>query len=249
MDCNADLTTALQAFIHDGLISDVLYEVRSGKEASVFCCRSAAGVDLPPLVAAKAYKPADARSFKRDDVYLAGRVERSGNTRIHRALRNNSSFGRSVAARLWIHHEWSQLTRLAAAGLPMPQPIACAEQAILMTYFGDETAPAPTLNEVSLERSRVETAIDGILEMVEIMLDEHCVHGDLSAYNLIWWEQRPVLIDLPQAVDPRLNPAGRMLLIRDVTNVCIWAARHGAQRDAAAIADDLWTRFTLGELG
>ncbi len=249
MNSNHDVMTALQSFIHDGLVENVLYEVRSGKEATVFCCRSAAGAKLPPLVAAKVYKPADERSFKRDDVYLAGRVERSGNSRIHRALKKNSSFGQNIASRLWIYHEWTQLTRLAAAHLPVPEPIACGEQAILMSYFGDEETPAPTLSQVTLEKVQVEPAVDAILEMIEILLDEHCVHGDLSPYNLIWWQQQPILIDLPQAVDPRLNPAGHMLLVRDVANVCDWAARNGVHRDAGAIAHDLWTRFTLGEIG
>src|SRR5882757_9759552 len=44
--------TLLDAFIGDGSITDVLYVVRSGKEATVYCCRGAASAG-GGLVAAK----------------------------------------------------------------------------------------------------------------------------------------------------------------------------------------------------
>ena len=60
------MTTALEidealldAFIGDGSITDVLQVVRSGKEATVYCCRGASG----ELVAAKVYRPLSAAIF------------------------------------------------------------------------------------------------------------------------------------------------------------------------------------------
>lgn len=239
---------ALQSFFEEDLLSEILHEVKSGKEASVFCCRSKAD-DLPELIAAKVYRPSEQRSFQRKDIYLAGRVERAHNTRIHRALKSGSAFGKKVDAYLWIQHEWELLTRLYSAGVPTPRPIAVADRAILMSYAGDEQEPAPMLSSVRFERSEVETIADEVLAMIEAMLDCHCVHGDLSPYNILFWQGRPMLIDVPQAVDPRLNPGAQTLLRRDVRNICDWAAKVGVSRDTNAIADDLWTRFTLGEIG
>ena len=42
------------------------------------------------------------------------------------------------------------------------------------------------------------------------------VHADLSAYNLLWWRGRLVIIDLPQAVDPKKNRHAEALFGRDV---------------------------------
>ena len=81
------------------------------------------------------------------------------------------------------------------------------------------------------------------------MLHHHRVHGDLSPFNVLWWKDRPVIIDLPQAIDPRLNPAAHSLLARDVENICRWGSKHGVQRDANRIANDLWSRFVIGEIG
>ncbi len=56
-------------------------------------------------------------------------------------------------------------------------------------------------------------------------------HGDLSAYNLLWWADELWLIDLPQAVDIAANPMGLDFLHRDVVNITTWFARQGLDRD------------------
>ena len=94
------MTTALEideglldAFIGDGSITDVLYVVRSGKEATVYCCRGAAGGK--PLVAAKVYRPLNARNFHNDAVYQVGR-DAPMSSRDKRALANKSRHGRDL---------------------------------------------------------------------------------------------------------------------------------------------------------
>ena len=57
-------------------------------------------------------------------------------------------------------------------------------------------------------------------------------HGDLSAYNLLWWADELWLIDLPQAVDIAANPMGLDFLHRDVVNITTWFGRQGLDRDA-----------------
>ena len=39
MQADVELRNAIEPFIEEGWIEDVLYEVKSGKEATVFCCR------------------------------------------------------------------------------------------------------------------------------------------------------------------------------------------------------------------
>ena len=53
---NTENANALDAFIGDGFISEVLYQVRSGKEATVYCCRGGE-VAGKELLAAKVYRP------------------------------------------------------------------------------------------------------------------------------------------------------------------------------------------------
>jgi RIO kinase 1 len=56
-------------------------------------------------------------------------------------------------------------------------------------------------------------------------------HGDLSAYNLLWWAEELWMIDFPQAIDIAANPMGLDLLHRDIANITTWFSRQGLDRD------------------
>jgi RIO kinase 1 len=240
--------SALEPFIDEGWIADVLYEVKSGKEATVFCCRG--GERSPvPLIAAKVYRPIESRRFRNDGMYAEGRVHMAREGRVRRAVKSKSAFGRQVQYGTWLWQEWEALRLLHGAGAAVPQPLAVGERAILMPFLGDEDGPAPMLHEVRLERDVAARIVDDLLRDVELMLDLDCVHGDLSPYNIMHHGERAIIIDFPQAVDPRLNHSGRSLLTRDVENLCTWARRHGVERPAGKIAARLWSRFMLGEIG
>ncbi len=248
MFADSNHTSALESFADEGWISEILYEVKSGKEATVFCCRG--GTLAPaPLVAAKVYRPIETRGFKNDAMYVGGRLHMVRNGRAKRAVQAKSAFGRQVQYGTWLHQEWGILRALSEAGVCVPQPLACGDRAILMEFLGDDAGAATPLHELAPDRRTASRLVDEVLDDVELMLDCDCVHGDLSAYNVMHDHGRAVIIDFPQAVDPRLNDAGCALLFRDIENICRWAARHGVDRPAARIASRLWQRFLVGELG
>jgi RIO kinase 1 len=62
------------------------------------------------------------------------------------------------------------------------------------------------------------------------------------------WEDGPVIIDLPQAVDARTNRNAHMLLERDLDHLCRYFARHGIDRDSRRLADSLWNRYLFAKL-
>jgi RIO kinase 1 len=80
------------------------------------------------------------------------------------------------------------------------------------------------------------------------MLFVNVIHGDLSAYNVLVWEGRVTLIDLPQAVDPRKNRHAYDLLERDAVRVCDHFARYGVRASPQRIATDLWTSWQFADL-
>jgi len=241
---------ALDGFFDNGLISEILYEVKSGKEATVYCCRAGDNAPAPgELIAAKVYRPIKTRRFKDDSIYLAGRVHMARNGRAKRAALSHSAFGREVQYGTWIDNEWELLNRLSHAGADVPHPVARGDRAILLPFLGDETGAAPMLCDVSLARHDARDVLHQLLGNIELMLDCHVVHGDLSPFNILFYEQRAIIIDLPQAIDPRLNPAALTLLARDVDNVCTWAKKQGVIWDASRFTTRLWHRFVNGELG
>jgi RIO kinase 1 len=87
-----------------------------------------------------------------------------------------------------------------------------------------------------------------VMRNIEAMLANGRIHSDLSAYNILYWQGEIRIIDFPQAVDPRVNPHARALLLRDVGNMCRWSGKQGFHQDANRLADALWRRFMRGEL-
>ena len=83
----------------------------------------------------------------------------------------------------------------------MPAPYACSRDAILMEYIGDDAVPAQLRQKAALRQRDSRRAFDDVIRNIEILLACERVHGDLSAYNVLWWQGRVTLIDLPQAVE------------------------------------------------
>ena len=68
------------------------------------------------------------------------------------------------------------------------------------------------------------------------------IHGDLSAYNVLYWHRAVTLIDFAQAVDPYHNSDVFSLLARDVERVCQYFARYGVESDPYQLVREIWTR-------
>lgn len=238
---------AFEHFLDEGLIERVLRPIKSGKEASVHLCRANPRTTGERLAALKVYHPLDRRDFRDESLYRDG--EWIKERRIRVALEKRTRFGREVQGGIWVAREWETLSLLSEAGAPVPRPIESTDRAILMSYVGDEDTAAPQLHRHRPSGPReAEELLDQVLAAVERMLFRDVVHGDLSPYNVLVWEGRITVIDLPQAVDPRKNRHAEALLRRDVQRICDHFERLGARRDAAEITARLWTGWTFADL-
>ncbi len=242
----ADLEKAavMDQFGGQGLITDVLGVIGDGKEATVYCCSAdpSTGVEL---LAAKVYRAQKFRAFAHTNAYAGSRVVLDA--RAGRAMKSRTEKGRRMAHHAWIEWEWETLCRLHDAGASVPNPLAASDDAILMEYVGDREGPAPKLRHVELEPARARAALERLLQDVELLLDCHLVHGDLSAYNVLWWADRPWIIDVPQSIDLHANRDGYPHLRRDVQNLERYFARYGLS--VGDFAETAWRRYQTGQLG
>jgi RIO kinase 1 len=226
-------------------ISDVLRKVKGGKEASVYLCRSGVAVDAP-LVAAKVYRPRSLRNLKNDQQYRTGRIDldESGNALTKQAdvdaVVKRTSYGEEVRHQSWIAYEFKTLEILHEAGADVPKPYAMEKNAILMDYIGDLSNSAPALNSVALELDEAKQLFERVVYNIDLMLTHGRIHGDLSAYNILYWDGDITLIDFPQVVLPEANPASWNIFLRDVTRICQYFSSQGAHCNASKLASDLW---------
>jgi RIO kinase 1 len=236
---------AIKSFFDDGWIDEVLFPVKSGKEATVYCCRASPGRG-EAYYALKVYRPRTERSFRNAALYQEGRVVLDA--RAARAVKNKSKLGRAVEFGGWLHHEFAMLETLHTAGADVPRPVAVNATAMLIEFVGENGRPAPQLCTMRLSPQLAEALLEQALRNIEIMLGCHVVHGDLSAYNMLCSGGRLHVIDLPQAVDARSNGNARALLGRDVGNVCRYFASQGADAEPGSFTEELWDLYARAEL-
>src|SRR5215469_479548 len=139
------------------LITDIVHEVSSGKEATVFCCAAHPNTGQE-FLAAKIYRPRMFRALRNDAIYRYSRVQRDeqgqaehGNSRRGSAATRKTERGRAAQVVSWIEYEYQTQRLLYAHGANVPQPYAQIGNAVLMEYIGEEGNPAPKLGSVVLE--------------------------------------------------------------------------------------------------
>ena len=227
-------------------ISDVIRKVKVGKEASVYMCRGGSSIQAP-LVAAKIYRPRSLRNLKNDSMYRTGRTDlgEDGNALFREADVNaiikRTKYGEELRHTSWIAYEFKTLEMLYSAGADVPQPIAMQKNAILMEYIGDAGSVAPLLNSIKLARNEAREVFDRIIRNLNLLLDLNLIHGDLSAYNILYWNGEIKLIDFPQVVSPEKNPSAWTIFLRDVQRVCQYIAEQGIKSNPRELAAELWT--------
>lgn len=235
---------ALEEFVSGQVITEVLQIIKSGKEATAYLCRAHPSLGCRYAVA-KLYHETERRNFANDALYQEGRLIL--NARTARAVAKKSSLGSAAAAAMWVDHEFEVLSALHYAGADVPEPFAANERAIVMSFAGVDAA-APQLQHARVAPADAGRLFERLLWDVELFLANNVVHGDLSAFNVLYDGQRPVIIDFPQSVDPRFSRHAAALLERDLANLGRSFRRWGIEFDAKRHAQSLWQRWRHGEL-
>ncbi len=232
----------LAPLLEEGLIDEVISQLMSGKEATVYVVRSGDSIRC-----AKVYKDAKQRSFRQAASYRDGRKVQ--NSRQARAMEKGTRYGRQMQEELWQNAEVDALFRLANANVRVPQPYICTDGVLLMELVVDDIGDvAPRLNDVDMTPERALELHAMLVNQVVRMLCAGIIHGDLSEYNILLAAGGPVIIDLPQAVDAAGNNEAAAMLCRDVENLATFFGQFAPQLLATDYGKEIWTLFEAGEL-
>jgi RIO kinase 1 len=232
----------LAPLLEDGLIDDVVRQLMSGKEATVYVVRCGDDVRC-----AKVYKEANKRSFRQSVDYTEGRKVK--NSRQGRAMAKGSKFGRESQEAAWQSAEVDALYRLANAGVRVPEPYNFYEGVLLMELVVDANGnAAPRLNDITFSAEEARIHHQTLIKEVVRMLCAGIVHGDLSEFNILMSADGPVIIDLPQAVDAAGNNNARDMLERDVRNLSDYFGRFAPELLSTEYGKEIWTLYAHGDL-
>ena len=211
---------SLYKLMKNGVIDTLDFPIARGKEAHVFHGSSESGP-----VAVKIFHTSNA-VFKNLVQYIEGDPRFTGLKRRHRDLVD-----------IWVRKEFRNLSRLEKWGLAVPKPLGVHKNILVMEYLGTDLAPSPRLRDVEVNDAKA--VYDELLEFLAISWQKaNMVHGDFSPYNIMWHGDRPVVIDVGQAV-VQSHPKSQEFLVRDVTRLVEWANKAGLDTNLAEAMYDV----------
>jgi RIO kinase 1 len=232
----------IRPLIEEGLVDEVICQLMSGKEAMVYVVRCGEGIRC-----AKVYKEINRRSFHHSADYNEGR--RGKNSRRARAISKATPYGRKARHDEWQGVEVDTLSRLAAAGVTVPQPYSLFEGVLLMELITAKHGTiAPRLNDMILTAEQSRDYFHGLARQVVRMLCAGVIHGDLSEYNVLAGSKGLVIIDLPQAIVAARNNGARSMLVRDMDNLAAYFGRFAPDLLEMDYGREIWSLYQDGRL-
>ena len=100
---------------------------------------------------------------------------------------------------IWVRKEYRNLLRLYKWGLNVPKPLAVNKNVLVMDFIGNEISHARRLRDSEIHDPK--SVFEELVEFLAVAWQlGNLVHGDFSPYNILWWGDRPVVIDVGQAV-------------------------------------------------
>ena len=124
----------------------------------------------------------------------------------------------------WVQREYRNLMNARDAQVSVPIPIAFLNNILVLEFIGKNADIAPMLKD-KIPKNKKEF-FEKIVENMRKLYKAGLVHADLSAFNILNFEEAPVFIDMSQATVLR-HPRAEEFLTRDVRNVCVFFKKIG----------------------
>jgi RIO kinase 1 len=216
-----------------GFLDELIAGIKTGKEASVFLGKNSDG-----FVAVKVYTDLRVRSFKRDASYREGRF--IGDSRIERAIEQGSQKGLNAHQILWVEEEFRQMKHLYGHGVNVPEAIAVNGISLIMEFIGDEHGnPAPRISDLRMKKDEADEAFRQSVQNLKLIVKSGRVHGDYSAFNILWHNEKAVIIDFPQVIEFKNNPNANVFLERDIHSLCKSFRKQGIIADKVKVLGEV----------
>lgn len=232
----------IKPLIEDGLISEVIQSIMSGKEASLYVVRCGTKIRC-----AKVYKEVNKRSFKKSAQYQEGRKVK--NSRRARAIQKGSKYGKQQQEETWQNAELLALRRVGESGVRVPETFGYFDGILLMELITNERGHvASRLADISMSKETALFEYNIVIRYIVYMLCAGIIHGDLSEFNVLAGADGLVIIDLPQAVDASSNNNAESMLKRDVDNITQYFSNFAPELINTRYGDEIWSLYVEGNL-
>jgi RIO kinase 1 len=127
----------------------------------------------------------------------------------------------------WVQREYRNLLKAREAGMNAPTPYAILNNVIVMQAIGKDE-PSPKIKDMAPKNPS--KFLDEVMANVKRLYKAGLVHGDLSKFNILNDDEKPVFIDFSQATTLK-NQNALEYVTRDVKNICDYFSKLGVKID------------------
>jgi RIO kinase 1 len=135
----------------------------------------------------------------------------------------------------WVQREYRNLLKSREAGVRVPIPFTFKNNVLVEEFIGNEE-PAPKLKDRYPEDP--EQFLKETIKNMQKLYKAKLVHADLSPFNILNYEEKPVLIDFSQ-VTPLEDTNAEAYLKRDIFNICKFFAKLGVKCDEDKVEKEI----------
>lgn len=188
-----------------GIIKGIESPIKIGKESNIFS--AIRENEKEERVALKIYR-ISACDFKKMKKYLLLDPRyKVGNSRKTIVLQ-------------WAKREFSNLTKCYKNKVSVPKPIARKDNVIVMEFIGnkeiEEMPISASLLKEKIPKNPEKFFLELAKEIRNMYLNAKIIHGDLSEFNILNFNEKPVIIDLSHGL-PAIGY--KEFLRRDIENI------------------------------
>ncbi len=128
----------------------------------------------------------------------------------------------------WAQREFRNLLKAREANVNVPTPFTFSNNVLVLEFIGDEGFIAPKLKDEIPKNPK--DFFDKIIVNMKKLHKAQLVHADLSAFNILNHNEKPVFIDFSQCTTLESSRA-KEYLERDVRNICNFFRKIGLDVD------------------
>ncbi|KAK1606585.1 hypothetical protein QYE76_030258 [Lolium multiflorum] len=174
--------------LNRGVFDNINGCISTGKEANVYHATKKDGSEL----AIKVYKTS-VLVFKDRDRYVQGD---------YRFRHGYCKHNPRKMVKTWAEKETRNLIRVGEKGIRCPKPVHLKLHVLAMEFIGKGGVHAPRLKDAALSDDKLRVAYFEIVTTMRTLYQKcKLVHGDLSEYNILYYEGHLYIIDVSQSVD------------------------------------------------
>ena len=136
----------------------------------------------------------------------------------------------------WVQREYRNILKAREANVRVPTPLTFKNNIIVLEFVGRGQEIAPKLKDKKPKNPK--EFLKDLIKNIRRLYKAGLVHADLSSFNILNFEEKPVFIDFSQCTSTKVSRANEFLE-RDINNITTFFKKLGLKLDNEKIKKEV----------